>query len=878
MLGRLEMDVEECIVAYNSLLKQIFEKKAHRIPFGRSGRLHSRFDSAKLKTAIEEVIVTQGYSTTEPFNDGKCRGCRVFVCSAEKHIYGITRLRSYDHPHESKIAATISEAALATAAATGFFDPVSIGARCFIDGALGANNPVVEVEREASDIWCTDTGDLKPLVKCFVSIGTGNPGNRAVEDNLLKFLTKTLAKITTDTERVAEEFASRWRHHYDQKRYFRLSVEQGLQDVGLAEYKEQGRIEAATDQYLRKQQQSFGIRDCVESLRTRQNIFETLHQKLFKPNETQRVTLFGLGGIGKTQVALHLAHWTKVNEPTFSVFWVSAINNAAFVQTYTDIRRKLAVQETTADGDARECVQRFLDSPDAGKWLIVVDNADDMQVLSGSSKNSDGIQQYLPESDNGVILFTSRSREVALALNSELVELKEMTTNEAERLLEKSLVEKDLLKDRDVVKTLLQELTYLPLAITQAAGYLNRNRITISKYMDLLGGTETELVALMSREFPDTTRQSESRHAVATTWVVSFDQIQVLNPPAAELLTYLSLIEPKAIPLSILPPLNSMEAIVHAIGTLTGYAFLVQRGDTEIYDMHSLVHLASRIWVSRTEHGARVEKEFVEHLARVFPRGLWENREQRRLYLPHALRLLRGERTMELRERYSLLGDVGECLRSESRIREAEMCLEESFFWGQQHLPPDDPHHQYSQCALGLLYHIDGQVKKAVQLLESLVQIQALTLPENHSQLLLSQELLALAYVDDGQVKKAIQILETVVQIQTQTLEESHDIPLMSQSSLATAYQADGQIKKAVQLLETVVQIEAQTLPETHFHQLTSQFNLATLLWRLGQHGRAMRMMTTVVEMRQRSLRENNPCRRRAEGWLDHMKVSLEAG
>lgn len=87
MLGRLEMDVEECIVAYNSLLKQIFEKKAHRIPFGRSGRLHSRFDSAKLKTAIEEVIVTQGYSTTEPFNDGKCRGCRVFVQNQSLSIH-----------------------------------------------------------------------------------------------------------------------------------------------------------------------------------------------------------------------------------------------------------------------------------------------------------------------------------------------------------------------------------------------------------------------------------------------------------------------------------------------------------------------------------------------------------------------------------------------------------------------------------------------------------------------------------------------------------------------------------------------------------------------------------------------------------------------
>lgn len=142
-----------------------------------------------------------------------------------------------------------------------------------MDGALGVNNPVEEVEAEASDIWCADTGQVQPLVKCFVSIGTGNPGKKAVEDNLLKFLSKTLVQITTETEETAKRFVARWRQHYDQHRYFRLNVEQGLQDVGLAEYKEQGRIETATHQYLDDQPQIFRVRNCVGNLKLKQSVY-----------------------------------------------------------------------------------------------------------------------------------------------------------------------------------------------------------------------------------------------------------------------------------------------------------------------------------------------------------------------------------------------------------------------------------------------------------------------------------------------------------------------------------------------------------------------------------------------------------------------------
>lgn len=109
-----------------------------------------------------------------------------FICAVAKETKGITRLRSYSAPGKPDSPATICEAALVTSAATTFYDPVSIGARKYVDGALGANNPVDEVENETSNM-CPNTRDLKPLVKCFISVGTGNPGKKAIDDNMLKF-------------------------------------------------------------------------------------------------------------------------------------------------------------------------------------------------------------------------------------------------------------------------------------------------------------------------------------------------------------------------------------------------------------------------------------------------------------------------------------------------------------------------------------------------------------------------------------------------------------------------------------------------------------------------------------------------------------------
>lgn len=77
MLGRLEMDVDQCITTYNELMKTVFEERARRYPINFKGKVKALFVSSKLKSAVERVVSDVVGSETEPFNDGKSGRCRV---------------------------------------------------------------------------------------------------------------------------------------------------------------------------------------------------------------------------------------------------------------------------------------------------------------------------------------------------------------------------------------------------------------------------------------------------------------------------------------------------------------------------------------------------------------------------------------------------------------------------------------------------------------------------------------------------------------------------------------------------------------------------------------------------------------------------------
>ncbi|MCJ1307313.1 hypothetical protein MMC25_000959 [Agyrium rufum] len=543
---------------------------------------------------------------------------------------------------------------------------------------------------------------------------------------------------------------------------------------------------------------------------------ETIKQKLFTERDCEKVALFGLGGVGKTQVALQFAYWVKKNWPEYSIFWVAATNAESFEQAYTEIARLLAISKA-ADEDVREMVQRYLSLEAAGKWLLIVDNADEMDVIGS-------INKYLPENEEGLILFTTRHRAIAVSLaRSDVVELQKMDQQEAMSYLEKSLIRKNLIHNTVVATELLDELTFLPLAITQAAAYLNVNQLSIREYLQLLRGTEQNVISLMSREFRDNTRYENSDNAVATTWLVSFDQIRKYDTAAADILAFISRIEPKAIPRSILPELQSEEQVAHGIGTLRAYAFMVRRGDSEVYDVHRLVHFATRIWVQKCGVAAQTTKIAIEHLAAAFPSDDWANRGRWREYLPHVFKLLQGNQGADIQEKYELYLRVGVCLRADGRIKEAVSCLMEAYLWMKSRFPETDPRRLASQHGLAGAYQADGQVSKAIKLLEHVVAVREKVLAENHPSRLASQHGLAGAYEANGQVSKAIKLLEHVVAVQEKVLAENHPDQLASQHELARAYEANGELGKGIKLLERVVRIKRKALRVDHPSRLVSQ-------------------------------------------------------
>jgi hypothetical protein len=156
-----------------------------------------------------------------------------------------------------------------------------------------------------------------------------------------------------------------------------------------------------------------------------------------------------------------------------------------------------------------------------------------------------------------------------------------------------------LLNDEKAVNKLLELLTYLPLAIVQAAAFINNNDISVSGYTSLFHETGTK-IELFSKHFKDPSRYREMESTIARTWYISFDHIRKQDPLAAEYLLFMACIDCINIPRSLLPPGGSLVQLTKAIRTLKGYAFITEcqqafqelKSD-QFFDIHRLVHMAS---------------------------------------------------------------------------------------------------------------------------------------------------------------------------------------------------------------------------------------------------------------------------------------------
>ncbi|OJJ49289.1 hypothetical protein ASPZODRAFT_164819 [Penicilliopsis zonata CBS 506.65] len=361
-------------------------------------------------------------------------------------------------------------------------------------------------------------------------------------------------------------------------------------------------------------------------------------------NGLSKVAICGLGGVGKTQVALELAYRMRERDPERSIFWIPCTSDESVEQAYTSMTQILGMHDVKP-AEAKDRIKGYLSKEHAGKWLLVFDNADDyrMWIRDSGDATTSVLRYFIPQSENGCILFTSRNRKLAVKLvNQHVIPVHSLDQRTAADMLKRSLIQSSLIYDSyETTLNLLDQLTYLPLAITQAAAYINENDIGLADYIALLQEQEPDVIELLSENFEDEGRYAAIQNPVASTWLISFQHIQQLNALAVEHLLFMACINPRDIPQSLLPQSPSQKKRVDALGLLKAYSFITEQTSDHSLYLHRLVHLATRNWMRQDQRFSLQTSKTAQLLWKALRDVVCnENRKLWRRYLPHALFLV----------------------------------------------------------------------------------------------------------------------------------------------------------------------------------------------------------------------------------------------
>jgi tetratricopeptide (TPR) repeat protein len=592
----------------------------------------------------------------------------------------------------------------------------------------------------------------------------------------------------------------------------------------------------------------------------RQNEIDRLEKLIIHSRGPTKTAICGLGGIGKTQIALELAYRAREKVPGGSVFWIPCTSHENIQQAYLSIASSLGMTNIKP-AEVEEQVKAFLSREHSGTWLLIFDNADDMELLTKGSATAPPLKDVLPQSEDGHILFTTRNRKLAVKVAApNVLSIPEIDQDTAKEIFEKLLIQKGLLQDDYATTALLEQVGFLPLAISQAAAYINENGISLSDYLSLLGEQERSMIEMLSEEFEDEGRYAEIQNPVATTWWISFVQIQQLDELAAGYLSFMACIDPRDIPQSILPPAVSAKKQTEAIGLLKAYSFLTTQARDGLFSLHRLVHLATRNWL-RKDNGLDIWTERAAcQLIDVFPQSPYGDRKIWRDYLPHALYLIYSEEFQSCRHKYSeFLSRIGRFLQSDGRYSEAQILLDDTLEIEEKALGPEHLTVLASVSRLVAVLAQQGKYEETEVMLRRALRGLRKVLGSEHYSTLYAASNLGLLLHDQGKCEEAEAIHKQALECYEEVLGPEHYITLSSVSNLGLAPEDQGMYEEAEVLHRRVLKGTEKFLGPEHPVTLTSVNNLGMVLESQGKYEEAGTMHRRALEGREKVLGLEHP-------------------
>ncbi|XXG94201.1 hypothetical protein Hte_000454 [Hypoxylon texense] len=270
----------------------------------------------------------------------------------------------------------------------------------------------------------------------------------------------------------------------------------------------------------------------------RQEILDKINAHLLiSRNVRSSFAISGLGGVGKTQIALKYIYDHLDQYP--AIFWMQADTHQKFAQSYASAadRLRLESQDSQKDTNAVTAVLKSWLGETKDHWLIIYDNADDLSVL----------KPFWPPGNQGCIIITSRDpASVRMASAGTLVP--PFSPMEGETCFISLLTTHaddgaPSPHDPKLVKTIVKQLGYLPLAIVHVSSFIVENNCTLEEFEELYTDSQQSNQHLWDLEV--STANLFYEHSIASVWKVSITR---LRPNCLRLLRILSCFDPDGVP------------------------------------------------------------------------------------------------------------------------------------------------------------------------------------------------------------------------------------------------------------------------------------------------------------------------------------------
>ncbi len=574
------------------------------------------------------------------------------------------------------------------------------------------------------------------------------------------------------------------------------------------------------------------------------NLLESLHHQ-FQTTQSQPQAISGLGGVGKTQLAVEYAY--RYHHEYQAVLWARAETMEALNASYIDIAKMLNLPQKYAQEQESiiQAVKHWLRTHQ--DWLLILDNADEPQIIPA----------FLPPQHSGHLLLTTRAQTPGKLIRPLPLDTLDQQSGALLLLRRARLIAPDApfeiakAQERTLAIQLTTELGGLPLALDQAAAYIEETTCGLASYLRQYQTRRTELLAQRGMRTED--YAVDHPDSVATTWSISFQKVAAASPLAANLLRLCAFLAPDAIPeillmdalKSPLPVLNGTEQsqewdgsfphlteghLDKALALLRVYSLIQRNPVQQAVSVHRLVQIVLRDGLPTVIQQRWMQRAILAVNA-AFPDVEFTNWQTCERLLSHAQVCASWIKQPALAsaEAALLLNQAGYYLCDRGRYMEAKPLYLKALEIREQQLGVNHPQTAQSLNNLAILHQDLGEYTEAEPLFRQALAISRQVLGENHPYTAASLNNLARLYDAQGWYTEAESLYLKALEITRQVWGDNHLHTAKSLNNLAGLYDAQGKYAEAEPLLKRALEIVEQQLGADHP-------DTALVLNNLGEH------------------------------------------